>query len=430
MRKSLRKIPNIAPLSSRDLDAVLAKMYCRDYKSGDTLWHTRKQLDFLGIIQCGEIVLEHQFCGKIIRSVKLQAGDYINQTNFEKNTKNRTSILAKAVTDVRLCVLSNEQLVKLGLRNAPSRAKKSTVLQFFQGLPWQSLMIAAIVLFTVFIGRQDIKRIFSGSVYLLSLQSTQTSYDYPSSLRLFQYAKFIDQTAAFLHAEEGNIWLSQGNLPRAETSFLNAVNAHQNDALAMNNLAVLYSTAGELQQALSYQQRASSTAPNRAIVHYNLGLLLMQKNELQQALRELKEANYIDPTWSQPHIQRAYIYLIRQDYHAAEQEALIAIRLDTTQYFPYLFHAIALYNQRKYQEALDPIENASMICPDCDISRFYKALIFTKLGKSDMAYSILRKLLEKTADPEQVLRITAEINSVQRSLQNHPFGAYKWRGEK
>src|SRR5262245_49143321 len=113
LRRSLRKIPDFASLSSQDLDAVIAQMVYRDYKPSDVLWHTSQGLDFLGVIQSGEIIVEYRLLNQILRSNKLQAGDFVKSPKLKKSKDNHASLLARAVTDVRLYVLPNDQLTKL-----------------------------------------------------------------------------------------------------------------------------------------------------------------------------------------------------------------------------------------------------------------------------------------------------------------------------
>jgi tetratricopeptide (TPR) repeat protein len=329
--------------------------------------------------------------------------------------KHGESILARANTQVRLYVLFKEQITEFQLNQPVSRKKSSLSSHFVRFASWAFTGVTVITI--MLLGWQDLSRILSGSLFLISEQILQSKSDYQSTIKLLKYAEALDSRAAFPHSKEGLIWYSQDNIEHAETSFMNAVNVDLSNGSALNNLAATYFKKRAFQQALPYQERAVQADPDNAITHYNLGLLLIEENNLPEAIREFKEASYIDPSWALPYKQRAYVYLQMQDYPSAKEEASIAIRLEVEDQESHLVNAIAQHTQGKDQEALEAIDNALKLAPGDEVSRFYKALILTRLGNYDEALSILQQLLDETNDSRQVSRIIAEINSVQRTLQ-------------
>ena len=420
LRKTMRRLPVFTSLSGRTLDAIIAQMICQEYKPGEVLWRTGHDLDFLGIIQSGEIIVEYRFHGQVVRSVTLQAGKTIEPHDL-KAKKHGESLLARASTKVRLYALRKEQITEFQLDWLVSRKNSLLSSPFMRVASWAFTAVTAITI--LLLGWQDLSRILSGSLFLFSEQVLQFKSDYQSTMQLLKYAEVLDKTAAFPHAKEGLIWYSQDNFEHAEASFLNAVNADLSNGPALNNLAVTYFTRREFHQALSYQQRAAQANPDNTITHYNLGLLFIQEDDLPNAIREFKEASYIDPTWGLPYKQRAYIYLQMRDYPSAEKEAGITIRLIPDDQASHVIHAIALYNQGKDQNALEAIENAIEITPEDEISRFYKALILVRLNNFDESLLLLQQLLDESNDPQQISRITAEINGVQRSIQSTETGS-------
>ena len=414
LRKTMRRLPSFASLSGRALDAIIDQMVCREYKPGEVLWRTGHKLDFLGIIQSGEIIVEYRLHSRVVHSVMLQAGDFIQPIDSSV-MKHGESILARASTHVRLYALLKEQIAEFQLDQLEPQKNSSLSSHFVRLASWAFTTVTAISI--IFLGWQDLSRILSGSLFLISEQILQPKADYQSTVKLLKYVETLDSTASFPHSEEGFIWYSQENFEHAESSFMNAVNVDINNGSALNNLAVTYFTRREFQQALPFQQRAAQADPDNAITHYNLGLLLTQEGDLSNAIREFKEASYITPSWELPYKQRAYIYLQMRDYSSAEKEAIVAIRLAPEDQASHLIHAITLYNQGKDRDALEAIENALKIMPEDETSRFYKALILARQNNFEKSMSILQQLLNEAKDPQQISRINAEINSLQRNLQ-------------
>lgn len=398
-------------LPTRDLEMIACQMICREYKAGEILWRTGARLDFLGIIQSGEIILEHRFRGSIIRSVKLSAGDCIQPNNPTK--KKQSTVLARAVTDARLYVLNIEQLNAIRLKPSDSR---NTL-----GAWWHRLWTLAIVFLIMIAIWNDLTRILSGAIYLTSNpQSTIT--DYQSSLDLLRYAELIDQTAAFAFNQEGYIWFQNKNLDFADTAFAEAYILDQTNGNILNNLAVSHSMDGQFESAATFLADAVTYDPNNSIVRYNLGLVLLEQNNHSGALREFKEAGYINSSWALPYIQQGIIYLQWQDFTNAERVSRSAIQIDPLQESAHLILAISLYNQGENQNALKSVENALQINPNGNVAKFYKALIMKNLGETDAALSILRQILDSTNDPQQAFRVSTEIEAIHRSLQSSSDG--------
>ncbi len=423
LRRILRKVPVFRSWSKLELEKVIDRIICKEYKPGDVLWRKGTRTDFLGIIQSGEVVVEHRIYGLIIHSTRLFAGDIVLPRNL-KDTNTRSVVLTRAVTEVRLYVLRMEQIDDL----RPSWSKASVNLhprlRHNQYSYWSRLWIAIVAILIIFLTWGDITRILSGLLFLSSSPTNQSAYDDQKTLTLLQYVESVDQGAVFAHNQEGYIWFHHDDLQQAEAAFVRALEIDRANGPTLNNLAVTYFTNKQATQAILYLQKATHSDADSAIVKYNFGIALMNQNYNTEATREFKEASFIDPTWILPYIQLGYIYTQTGDYVNAEQAARKAITLDGAQQSPYLILAIALFNLDKNQEALKSVEDALQINPNDRVSMFYKARILRNLGEFDTAFSILDQLLKSTNDPQQISRITAEIEALHRSLQNLPAGAH------
>lgn len=413
LRRSLRQIPVLRSLAGRDLETIMDRMTCKEYRSGDVIWRAQVRNDFFAIVHTGEIVLEYRIHGSLVRSIKLSAGDYLLPRGL--NIRNpRSTVIIRTVTDARLYILAGRQVKRLW----PIGSTTNVNLR----APWVGLWYASVALLLLFLSWNDMARIASGSLYIVSSQLSPPVHDEQRSMELLDYAEAIDREAIFAYNREGYIWFQRDNLHQAETAFRQALHIDQANAPALNNQAVTYFETGLLPQAEMYQQKAARHDPDSAVVKYNYGLVLMNDKETTKALRQFKEASFINPTWALPYIQQGYLYLQIGDFVNAERAARHAIDLDSAQQSAHLILAIALHSQGLHQKALTSVEYALQMNPEDRVARFYQARILMNLGEVDRALSTLHQLLETSDDPQEVSRIDAEIEAWHRYLQNVPPG--------
>ena len=413
LHRSLRKVPDFRHLSEKDLNAIVSQMVVKEYTAGEVLWRTKTHLDLLGIIQQGEIVLERKINKTAVRTVKLSAGDIVLPRAFRGN--GRSSVLVRAVTDVRICVLHMDRI--------ESRFKKrdstARTLPRLQRVVLYTLWTALLALIIIMVSWQDMRRVLSGLLYLQTGQVDQPVYDPQRSMELLTYAETVDRSAAFAHNQEGFLRYQGNDLQNARMAFARAVNIDQANGPSLNNLAVTYFDSGQIQQAAASQQEAVQYDPNNAIVHYNLGLILTEQNNNKEAIREFREATYIDPAWMLPYLHLGFNYLQIHDFDNAEKAATNAIKLDPGQQSAHMILAIALYNQNRDRDALMSVQRALQLDPANRSAMFYKALILNELKEFDSALSILEQLLGSANDPGQILRINIEIEATHRFMQSH-----------
>jgi tetratricopeptide (TPR) repeat protein len=404
-------------MSGKCLDEVVEQMSRREYCPGDILWHTHGPGDFLGVIESGEILLEYRLHGRIISSVKYEAGDYVQPGDLREINR-PSSMVVRATTNVRLYVLPRQQLNLLKSEWSYSADRRHT-----ERMVWSRLWAVTVAILILLFCAQDLTRIISGTLYLVSLRAERSAPNPEKSLRLLEYAERVDTGAVFAYNQEGYISFQHLDLERAVSAFSAAHEIEQTNSTSLNNLAVLYHLSEEVPEAADFLQRAVENDPNIAIARYNLGIALMNQGNELQALQEFKEAGRIDPDWALPYIQQGFIYLQGRDYPSAEEAARRASRLDPTQQSAHLILAIALYNQRKYHAALEPVELALQLAPEDNVAKFYNALVLKESGEPARALAILRHLLPGASDPLEVSRIEAEIESIHRALQSLPINA-------
>ncbi len=419
LRRALRKISSFRSLSGQDLEAVAAHLICREYKPGDVLWRVGTRLDFIGIIQSGEVVVEYRLNGRIKRSARLSAGDFVQPRNLKYGDA-RSSATARAATDVRLYVLHLEHLAAMRSRKLISHAVLPSILGRIRHLPWGRLWAAIVVILIALLVWRDVTRALSGVLYLASDRAWDSAH-YQRAVRLLKYAELIDPETPLPYNQEGYIWFQRDDMQHAEVAFAQALGTDETNGPALNNLAVTYFLKGLPDQARILQQLAVQSDPNAATVRYNLGLILMEQNDYADALRAFREAGRIDPDWALPYMQQSFLYLDMGDYAQAEQTARAAVRLDPSQQSAHLSLAIALYHQGKSQEALASIERVLTVAPSEVVPKFYKALIFRDLGEAHFVRLLLQQLLASSDAPQQSSRIAAEMEAMLRVSQGSSF---------
>jgi tetratricopeptide (TPR) repeat protein len=396
-RRVLRRIPILRDLSSRELEDAQKRMVFRSYEAGEVIWRTRGPLRFSGYVRSGEIELEYRVDGSPIRTIRLVAGDPLPR--LRRSPSPRETVIARAITDVRLKFLPEPQSTK----------PRATVSQ----LRWMYWLWPVLLLLLVMVlARSDIARIASGLLYLSSAQGEDAALQNPRSMNLLEAAQTVEPGAAFAYNEQGYRWFQQNQKWNATAAFDAALARDPTSAPALNNLGITDFFQGDLPQAARYLGQAVGQDPNNAITRYNLGVLLMQLQDPSGAIREFREAGFIDPRAAAPPVQEAYLYQQMGDYINGEERARSALQLDPSLVPAHILLGIALYNQGREAEALTSFTQALSLQPGNRTAAFYQALILGHLKQYAAALPVLQELLASSADPAESARIQAEIDAL------------------
>ncbi len=404
-RRSLRRIPALRSLSHRELEDVQERMFYRSYQAGDVIWRTRGPLRFSGFVQSGEIGLEIRVDGALVRRMRLCAGDSL-PPRLLQNRRSHETVIARAVTDVQLGILPELQ--------KPSVAKETG----WKPAGW--LLPVLLLVLVVLLARDDIVRITSGLIYMVSRQAEATTQQDPRSMILLEAAQKLDKGAVFAYNEEGYRWFLQNKLPDASAAFTQAVASDPANAPALNNLAVTYFNQGDPSRAASTLQQAMEQDPDNPITSYNLGIARMQLGDPAGALRDFREAGFIDPKDASPQLQQAYLYQQMGDYANAEQRARSAIQLNPSLLPAHLLLGMALYNQGREADAAASFAEALKLEPGNRVAAFYQAMILGHERQYDAALPVLYELLASSPNATESARILAEIDALYRFKTEPP----------
>lgn len=404
MHRTLRRVPVLRGLSSRELEDLHDQMVYRTYPAGQVIWRTRGPLRFSGYLHSGEIELEYRVSGVVVRTLRVRAGDPLPPRALQARRLHGTMI-ATATTNVRIGILPQVQ-------QATSMASGS------KWNPW--LWPALLLLLIVVLARDDLVRITSGLFYLASHPAESSAFIDPRSMELLDVAQKVDDGAAFAYNEEGYRQFQQGLLSDAESAFVQAVNRDPVSAPALNNLGIIYFVQGNLPQASRALQQAVEQNPDSPIARYNLGLTLMRLQEPAAALREFREVSFMDSRHSSAQLQQAYIYMQAGDYAQAEQRARSALQLDSSLVPAHMLVGIALYNQGQESDALTSFMQVLSLQPGNRTAAFYQAMILGHLKQYATALPILQELLISSTDSAESTRIQAEVDALHRFQTDSP----------
>jgi Flp pilus assembly protein TadD len=120
---------------------------------------------------------------------------------------------------------------------------------------------------------------------------------------------------------------SMGQKEKARDAYSQTLGIDPDNVVALNNLAFIEAESGaDLDQAMTYAERAKKRDPNNPSVSDTLGYVYYQKNLTQNAVSELKTAVQADPKNSAFRLHLAMALLKQGDKVGAMREAQDALR--------------------------------------------------------------------------------------------------------
>ena len=418
LHRALRNMAEFRSRPARELDAIADQMVCREYLAGDLICGPSTRIDFLGVVQEGEVVVELRNNGACVASTWLVPGDCVRPLDL---TRNRTvsSVVVRATGRVRLYILNRKRLAALGSKGFQREAAGNRSGRW----RWSRLWVVTVITLILCLSWNDLRGLVSDGLTLVVERTEISPGDRQGALAMLGFAEWVDRDAPAAYNCEGYVWFLQGDPQRAGASFAHALGSNPANGPALNNLAVTRFSTGQIQEGLPLQQKAVQEDPNNATLRYNLGMVLLRQGRNAEAVNEFREAARIAPGWVLPYLQQGVIFIQRQDYGEAEQAARTVIGMDPSQQAAHLTLAIALYNQGKMDAALLSAEAALKIRPTDHVAMFYEALALDRLGEPVKAAALLWQMLAMADTPQQLTRIEVEFEAVNWALQPHQAGA-------
>jgi tetratricopeptide (TPR) repeat protein len=140
----------------------------------------------------------------------------------------------------------------------------------------------------------------------------------------------------------GQILESQGQIDKAVAQYETVLQTHNNDPVALNNLAWQYAELGR-KEAVQLARRAHQLAPDNGSITDTYAWILFQQGESKQALSLLRQAVQLSP--DNPQI-RYHLAVVHADVgDLAEAKAILGVLLQRGEQFPSRTDAEALMEE-------------------------------------------------------------------------------------
>jgi tetratricopeptide (TPR) repeat protein len=149
---------------------------------------------------------------------------------------------------------------------------------------------------------------------------------FDAALASFEQAGNADPRNAQAFLNRAMLFESLGKKKEAHDAYNKVLGIEPENALALNNLAYLNADSGQnLDQAMTFAQRAKQKAPDNPDVSDTLGYVYYQKNLNAEAIRIFRQNVLDHPQNSMFHFHLAMALLKQGDREGARQEATKAL---------------------------------------------------------------------------------------------------------
>ncbi len=213
--------------------------------------------------------------------------------------------------------------------------------------------------------------------------------------------------------EMGHVWLqvlpkeSDSRLILQESVMRRRLEKYPGDFLAQYNLAALFQSKGQLNDAIFAYRGALQTEPSNATAHNSLAAALMMQGQVVDAIGELRECLRLNPEYLNAHYNLAKALAANDDLNAAAKEYSIVLEKQPEDGEAQAGLGTIEFKQRKYREALAHFHEAARLnAQDADIQ--------TNLGT---LLAITGDLPAAAAAFEQALRINPNQQAARANLQ-------------
>ena len=153
-----------------------------------------------------------------------------------------------------------------------------------------------------------------------------------AALKAFEQASQADPGNADAPLNRAMVLETMGEKDQARAAYLQTLGMDPNNVVALNNLAFLNADSGQnLDQAMTYAERAKKRLPTNPNVADTLGYVYFRKNLTDDAIRELEAAVGRDPNNASYRLHLAMALLKRGDKSGARREAENALRTANTE---------------------------------------------------------------------------------------------------
>jgi tetratricopeptide (TPR) repeat protein len=229
----------------------------------------------------------------------------------------------------------------------------------------------------------------------------------------FNQALLEDPSSAEAYYGLGSIQLQEDNLPSARVSFQKAatLDASYPDtrANAWNNLGLLATREGQIDEAIRCLQKALRLNPDHFIALENLGSAYRQQKRWDDARRTLEDALRLRPQDPEANYSLAMVYAQTDQPERAYDYLQIALKARPT--YPEALNNLGVLYLRTHRrdQAVEKFEECIRVAPGFDQSYLNLARVYSVEGTADKARDVLRSLLKQHPDHVQAQEILKQL---------------------
>jgi spermidine synthase len=163
--------------------------------------------------------------------------------------------------------------------------------------------------------------------------------------------------------------------------------------IAYNRLGNNYDMLGEIDQAITYYQKATVDNPHPEGIYYNLGMAYRKKGDLDRAIENYMKALDLNPDYAEARNNLGYAYLKKGEVERAIQELTKALSLDPNLAEAYNNLGNAYISKDELESAIAEYEQAIVVNPDFAPAHFNLGVAYRRQGQLERAIAKLQEVL-------------------------------------
>lgn len=236
---------------------------------------------------------------------------------------------------------------------------------------------------------------------------------YEQAAASFEQARRDDPNGAEPEYGLGSVYLQLGNDDEARKCFEQAtkLQARYPETLpnAWNNLGLLATRAGQMDQAVEYFQQALKLSPAYLIALENLGNAYRRQRKWEDARQVLERAVVVDPQSPEANYSLGMVFAQMNDSDRAYDYLQRALKLRPD--YPEALNNLGVLYLRtnRRNEAVDEFEQCIHVAPDFDQSYLNLARVYALENSPGKARSILLELLKRHPSHPQAEAMLKEL---------------------
>ncbi len=237
---------------------------------------------------------------------------------------------------------------------------------------------------------------------------------YQQALSFFQLALKNDSSSAEALYGIGSVYLKQDKRAEARDNFLRATQAQAGypDTLpnAWNNLGLIATQAGQMEEAVDYFKQALRLSPDHLIALDNLGNAYRQQKRWEEARKAFDRALSTHPHDPEANYGTAMVYAQNNDNDRAYDYLQKALQFRPD--YPEALNNLGVLYLRtgRRDQAVSSFEECIRVAPSFDQSYLNLARVHAIEGHPDEAREVLRNLLKQHPDHLQARKALADLD--------------------